>query len=73
MTVVSSERMTIEQSPGGHWLVTLQHTWSDTQRITFTVEVERHNQTLDQLREAAVRRAADLLLRRAGNPGQPPA
>lgn len=51
---VSNERLSVEQSDTGHWLVTLDHPWSDTQRLSFTVEIARGNQTVAELRAQAV-------------------
>jgi hypothetical protein len=58
---VSNESITVQQADDGNLLVTVDHIWTEEQRITFTVKVQKGNLTLKQLRKQATQEAIRLL------------
>jgi len=54
-------RITIQNTDTAEYLVTVEHNFSDTERISLTVRVDRQAQTLAQIQGAAVKKSLELL------------
>lgn len=54
-------RITIQNTDTPEYLVTVEHNFSDTERISLTVRVDRQAQTLAQIQGAAITKTQALL------------
>lgn len=54
-------RITIQNTDTPQLLVTVEHDFSDTERIQLTVRVEREAQTISEIQRAAVKKSLKLL------------
>lgn len=53
--------LTVQNAKGEHWLVTLQHVWSNAEQINVTVQIPKSHGSLKDVQEQTVQRAVALL------------